>query len=420
MWDVIADGFAYLGAQSGPSLFLLFWVVVVFEFPRYLFQFAATLVTGLTRRVAPAASPGRVSLVIAGHSEGPVIETCVRALREQSRPPDEIIVVSDGSQDGMPARIRDLAQRGLIDRALWTELRCGKSAAVNLASRYVTGDILVNVDVDCTFDRDALKEVVAPFADPAVGAVSGNLMVRNPTQTLVTAFQAIEYLIAISLGKTANLITGQVVCVSGGFGAFRCTALAAVGGMDVGGGEDLDCTLRLRKVGWRISFAPNAIAYTHVPHTLTGFTRQRFRWERDAVRLRYRKHGEQVNPFSRRFILSEFLHEAEFFLFHVAAAVATPVYIVWLVVTYGDLALPILLAAQAGLALLDGLIFALAALAAPKAPSLRLAPYLLGYSLFNGLFMRFIRLAAYAQEWLFDASSGDCYVPRKVRLLRRW
>jgi hypothetical protein len=52
--------------------------------------------------------------------------------------------------------------------------------------------------------------------------------------------------------------------------------------------------------------------------------------------------------------------------------------------------------------------------------SFRLLPYLVGYSVFNGFFMRFFRLAAYLQEWLFDASSSDTFSPSKVRLVRRW
>jgi len=422
MWSVISDGYDYLSAQSGTSLLLLFWVVVLFEVPRYVLLFLTASVVGVRGSLHRDRGPftGRVSMVIAGHNEADAVQKCVRCLREQSRQPDEIVVVSDGSTDEMPARLRALQRQGLIDQAHVTELRAGKAAATNLASRHATGDILINVDLDCSFDRDAIKNILVPFADPRIGAVSGNLLVRDPTANVITAFQAIEYLISISLGKIGALLTDQVVCVSGAFGAFRREALASVGGLDIGGGEDLDCTIRMRKAGWRIGFAPDAIAYTQVPPTLTALIRQRFRWERDALRLRYRKHAEQMNPLSRRFVFSEFLHEMEFILFHILAAVAMPFYIVWLVLTYGGLAPMILLAAQSALILLDGLAFAIAAITTPKAKSLALLPYIVGFSLFTGLFMRFVRLAAYLQEWIFDASSKDTYVPEKVHLMRRW
>lgn len=55
----------------------------------------------------------------------------------------------------------------------------------------------------------------------------------------------------------------------------------------------------------------------------------------------------------------------------------------------------ILLAAQAGLIILDLLTFLLAAWTTPKVNSMRLLPYVVGYSVFNGVFMRFFRLTAY-------------------------
>jgi hypothetical protein len=42
-----------------------------------------------------------------------------------------------------------------------------------------------------------------------------------------------------------------------------------------------------------------------------------------------------------------------------------------------------------------------------------------GYSILNSYYMRFIRLSAYLQEWVFDASYRDSYVPTKVHM-QRW
>jgi cellulose synthase/poly-beta-1,6-N-acetylglucosamine synthase-like glycosyltransferase len=421
MFSGLSDGIIYLQSQSTASLLSLFWFTALFELPRYTFAFITAAFFGERRPVRQATSrTERVSVIVAGHNEAHAIERCVRSLREQSRPPDEIIVVSDGSTDSMPAMLRSLKRRGLIDQAHCTVLRGGKSAASNLAELHATGDIVVNVDCDCSFDRHALRLIVEPFADPRTGAVCGNLFVRNPGQSVMTGFQSIEYLISISLGKQAGELFNQVVCVSGGFGAFRRTALASVGGFDVGGGEDLDVTLRLRNAGWRIHFAADAIGYTDVPVTLMEFTRQRLRWERDAVRLRYRKHLAVISPFSRRFDLFELLHQLEFIVFNLVAAAAFPFYLLWLFAVYGSLTPMILVAAQAGLLFLDVSTLLLAAWVTPKVNSLRLLPFVVGYSIFNGIFMRLFRLTAYVQEWVFNASSADTFSPAKVQLLRRW
>lgn len=137
------------------------------------------------------------------------------------------------------------------------------------------------------------------------------------------------------------------------------------------------------------------------------------------MRLRYRKHKTLMNPFTRGFSLLEVLHELDFIVFNVAAAIAFPVYLVWLFVTYGALAPIILIGAQVGMLGLDTFTFLLAAWVTPTVNSFGLMPYLVGYDLFYSLIMRFVRLAAYIQEWVFQASYRDSYVPKKVHLVRR-
>ena len=421
MWQQANDGITYLFSQSRESLLGLFWFVIIFEFPRYTLGFISVAALSFrARRPQRQSFAGtRVTVVIAGHNEAALIERCVRSLHELSRPPDEIVVVSDGSTDRMPDKLRDLQAHGLIQQVHCMQVRGGKSAAVNLAFGRTTADFVVNVDCDCTFDRRALEQILQPFADAEVGAVAGNLVVSNSQASLITAFQAIEYLISISQGKQAANLTNQMTCVSGAFGAFRRTAIERVGGLDSGGGEDLDVTLKLRTAGWKMLFAPDAICYTNVPTTLTALTRQRFRWERDALRLRYRKHRDLMNPFSTRFKPLELLHQLDFLIFNVLAAIAFPFYLAWLVVTYADLAPVILLGAQVGMLTLDTFTFLLAAWLTPKVNSLAFMPFLVGYTLFYGLIMRFIRLAAYLQEWIFDASYRDPFVPKKVQMVRK-
>lgn len=417
----VSDGFGYIQALSLHGLVSMFWFVLIFELPRYTLSFIAAAFFSRQEPDPLAADLrplGRISVIIAGHNEEKSIEGCVRCLWEQSLPPDEIVVVSDGSSDKMAAKIADLLRRGLISKGHCTGLRAGKAAASNLAERLADGDILINIDCDCSLDRHALKRLVQPFADPEIGAVSGNIAPRNAQITLISAFQAIEYLISISLGKKALDMIGQVSCASGAFSGFRREALRHVEGLDSGSGEDLDLTLRLRRAGWRVAFACDAICYTDVPATLPALMKQRFRWERDAVALRYRRHLDAMNPFSKAFKPSELFHELEFLLFNVVGALALPFYFIWLFSQYGDLAPAISLAALAGITVIDVTMFLVAGYATPKLSTCPLLPYVLGYSLFNGVFMRVVRLTAYLQEWVFKASYNDSYVPDKVHRVR--
>jgi len=65
-------------------------------------------------------------------------------------------------------------------------------------------------------------------------------------------------LITISLGRRLSDLLGILMISSGAFAAFRRDAVIAVGCWDVGPGEDANMTLKLRRAGWKVRFAPEA------------------------------------------------------------------------------------------------------------------------------------------------------------------
>jgi poly-beta-1,6-N-acetyl-D-glucosamine synthase len=86
----------------------------------------------------------------------------------------EIVVVSDDSDDGTDDIARQFGVRGVrVLRAA----RGGKSAAINQGVPLTTGEILVFTDVRQVIDPDALRNLIACFGDPKVGAVSGQLSI---------------------------------------------------------------------------------------------------------------------------------------------------------------------------------------------------------------------------------------------------
>ncbi len=122
-------------------------------------------------RPAPAAQP-RVSVIVAAYNEAPVIAAKVRSALEQDYPADrlEVLVVSDGSTDGTD----DIVRRYPDDRVrLVRQDRAGKSPALNRGAALATGELLVFTDANALFAPGALARLVAGFADPQVGLVSG-------------------------------------------------------------------------------------------------------------------------------------------------------------------------------------------------------------------------------------------------------
>jgi cellulose synthase/poly-beta-1,6-N-acetylglucosamine synthase-like glycosyltransferase len=83
----------------------------------------------------------------------------------------QVIVISDGSTDDTENIVREFAGREV--KLLCLPHRAGKSNALNLGMRHAAGDILFFTDVRQPLKPDALAHLIANFADPTVGAVSG-------------------------------------------------------------------------------------------------------------------------------------------------------------------------------------------------------------------------------------------------------
>jgi cellulose synthase/poly-beta-1,6-N-acetylglucosamine synthase-like glycosyltransferase len=423
--DTIVYAWQFLSVVPLGTLLAMLWLTLIIEIPRYFLGLQATCAALLFRdrqRPAPLqAVPSRVSLLLVGHNEEGAIESCVRSLRQQTFSNFEIVCVDDGSSDKTFAIMGRLQHAGLIQRAVRLQLRGGKAAGINLAARVAKGDIFVVVDCDCSFDLDAIENLVRPLVeDQGIGAVCGNILVRNWRASVTASLQAIEYLICISLGKAYANHIDQVCCVSGAFGAFRRTAWEQVYGMDTGGGEDLDFTIRLRLAGHKVVFARHSICYTDVPDTLYSLLRQRNRWERDAFWIRFRKFQRIMNPRRREFSWRDAVHQWDFVLFNMVPTLAFPFYLVWLVTRYDQIWPVILVAVCLALYVLDVATFVCAVLVTGKPAYWRLFPFLVLYGPFQSYVMRLDRCYAYVTEWIYSLSLRDNYVPQKVRDLSHW
>ncbi len=364
--DLIHDAWRLLHSLSGWTFLAMFGMVLLTDAPRYFIGIQATAAAFILRDHQPydPLSPlPPVSILLAGHNEEDAIEKCVRSLRQQTFNNFEIVCVDDGSSDQTFAIMRRLQSEGLVQSIGRLQLRGGKAAGLNLAARMAHGEIFIVTDCDCSFEPDALEELLRPLAgNTNVGAVSGNILVRNWRRSVTTAIQGIEYLISISLGKTFAGVLDQVCCISGAFGAFRRSGWDQIGGMDAGGGEDLDFTIRLRLAGFKTVFARRAICYTDVPESAYVLLRQRSRWERDSYWIRFRKYRRLFNPFAQDFRWREAAHQWDFLLFTGLPTLAFPFYLGWLFATFGRTGFVLLAAVALPLFVLDLACFAAAAL----------------------------------------------------------
>jgi cellulose synthase/poly-beta-1,6-N-acetylglucosamine synthase-like glycosyltransferase len=119
-----------------------------------------------------------VSIVLAVYNGELFIRKKLECLLALKYPRDlvKILVVSDGSTDGTDDIVESFAGQGV---RLLRAPHGGKVAAMNLALRHATGELLFCTDVRQTLNPEALAHLVANFADPTVGAVTGELWLLN-------------------------------------------------------------------------------------------------------------------------------------------------------------------------------------------------------------------------------------------------
>lgn len=226
---------------------------------------------------APHLVPRFVSVLIPAFNEARVIEASVRRILASEDARIEVIVIDDGSTDGTSDVVR--AAFGIDPRVrLLTLPNGGKAHALNAALKIARGDVVVALDADTQFEHETIAQLLRWFADPAIGAVAGNAKIGNAVN-LVTRWQAVEYVTAQNLERRALSALGAVTVVPGAVGAWRRTALDAVGGYPVDTlAEDQDLTIAIQRAGWRIACDVDAIAWTEAPESVGALFKQRYRW----------------------------------------------------------------------------------------------------------------------------------------------
>lgn len=402
------------------------WFIFILDIPRSFILEGIALFLSLRKRHVTKGSWEKaqqallienplVTVLVPGHNEGRHLYTLTQSLNRQTYKNIELIVVDDGSTDQTAIIGRSLEKYGAINQFIRAEVRGGKASAANLGLRYSKGKYVVHIDADSSLKQDAIEKILIPFYRYSnVGAVGGNLVVRNEDQSLTTTMQYLEYIYTIGVSRTVLSQLGIYKIVSGAFGAYPKQILDRIGGWDIGPGLDGDITVKIRKIHHNIVFEEEAICKTHAPVTWKALTKQRLRWSRSLIRFRIRKHKDIWMP-DKNFSLSNFLSFFDNVFFGLVLDVLWVYYMIKIIMVEPSFLLiwfPFKYSIYLLLAF-GQFLYALI-ITKDKKKLLSKISYVPLYPIYVGYYMRIVRTIAYIDEFLFYGSYRDTWNPRKT------
>jgi cellulose synthase/poly-beta-1,6-N-acetylglucosamine synthase-like glycosyltransferase len=207
-----------------------------------------------------------VSLIISTRDRCQQLARCLSSVKRITfERPWELIAVDNGSRDQTAAVVRTFVDSCPFPVIYLQEPEGGKSNALNTAVGIARGKILAFTDDDCYPAPDFLSSLWSSFEDPALGFVTGRILLHDPADARMTIK---ESTIPITFPARSFIGSGEV---SGANMAFRREVLLDLGGFDpvFGPGaplracEDLDLAGRASATGWGGQYQPGAVVRHH-------------------------------------------------------------------------------------------------------------------------------------------------------------
>ena len=240
--------------KRGPAWWL-FWFSAALLGQAYV---GLVLVAGLRavlrpRPVRAARHVPDVSILIAAFNEAAIIRRKLDNTLALDYPCErlEIIVASDGSDDGMDDVVRAYG----ADVRLLPLPRRGKNATLNAAAADARGEILVFSDADAVLEPDSLRHLVAPFCDPEVGGVAGEHRRANHHQQRTVAR------LVWRIRRTERVMLSRAGSVTAAAGQIYAVRRSLFREIPEGVNDDFYTSVQPIAAHLRLVFEPRAASY---------------------------------------------------------------------------------------------------------------------------------------------------------------
>lgn len=236
------------------SILMLFYTYI--GYPLYVFVMAKYYRNGISK---DANFRPMVSVIMSAYNEESSIERKIKNLLDSDYPNDslEILVGSDGSTDATDLMLTRMADKR-VKVFIYKERR-GKPSVLNDLVLQAKGEILVFCDVRQLFEKSAISQLVANFADGNVGCVSGELVFESPEhETEVTKGVGVYWDYEKFIRKCESAVH-SMVGATGAIYAIRKELYLPVPSDIVL--DDVYIPLNIARIGYRSILDPDAKAY---------------------------------------------------------------------------------------------------------------------------------------------------------------
>jgi hyaluronan synthase len=283
----------FVGSETFWRHFTLAYLFLLLLYTVYLF--VLLFVNDLRPARYPLYAGEKIAVLIPCFNESPeLLEHSIRTVCA-ARGRKQVIVIDDGSRNGVRGYLAELAEQLEIDVHYFPDNR-GKREVLHYAVTNLLDDdveFVVTIDSDTVLEADALVRVVEPLKAPGIGASTGNVLLLNEEQNLLTRMVGTYYWVGLNIYKQAQSVIRSVVCCSGCLAAYRAPLLRELIdefasqrflGERCTHSEDRHLTNLVLRRGFDVVYVEDAVSWTETPSTLRGFLRQQRRWKRGYIR----------------------------------------------------------------------------------------------------------------------------------------
>ena len=228
------------------------------------------------------------------NEDPPLLANCLASLLSQSRLPNHVYIVDDGSAPDVDyTEVRrsfefEAACAGVRTTWVQTVNRGKRHAQAEAIKNTPFAEIYITIDSDAILDYHAIEEGLKPFADPRIQSVAGILLLANNKKNLITRTSELWYVTSELIDRSAMSAMSSVLVNTGTFALYRANVIRdnlpgylneTFFGRPVQFSDDSMLTFYALLCGKTVQ-QPTAFGFTAMPDNLSHHFRQYLRWMR--------------------------------------------------------------------------------------------------------------------------------------------